>query len=340
MDLQSIVDTLVGTIEKAYKEDVALMCVYGSYIHRTAHAKSDVDFYFIPKTERGYALARTFIIGDIGFDFWPIPWERAERMADYAQGFVSLIADAQVVWYGREEDLSRFEALREKALHPQIDFDSRSKVLLAECEHLFAQIAAAKGLAAKKQLAKVFIEYMVETLAVFNHTYTHRGWKNGIQEAAAFAKRPEGLTERCEAILFARNAAAVTEHALDLLTAVKTILLPQAVSTAMAKDAFAGFYEEAKSVYNKLYHACETGDGLTAVMAGCYLQQSIIDMLGEEGYQARFQDIVGCFDRADIPAYAATVRQQEKQLCDFLQEEGIPVCRYADIEALVQDARL
>lgn len=340
MELQKIVDKLVHIIKKSYKEDIALMCVYGSYRNHLHHAKSDVDFYFIPKTDRGYALARTFIVEDIGFDFWPISWERAESIANYEQGFVSLIADADVVWQSTPEDLSRFEALRERALHPQMDFDRRTRELFSQCEHLYVEIAAAQGLAAKKQLAKVFIEYVVETLAVLNHTYTHRGWQAGILEAAAFQKRPAGLPEACEGILFARDAAHVTEKALDLLTAVRGLLLPPAAPTPPPRETFAGYYEEAKSLYNKLYHACETGDAVTAVMAGCSLQQNAAEMMGEGAYFVRFPDIVGCFDPADLAAYGYAVRQQEDALCAFLEEEGVPIRRYGDIEAFRQDANL
>ena len=57
------------------------MVVYGSYVYSTEDPLSDVDFYFIPGSDRAYQLARTFIIEDIGYDLFPMKWERIEGLA-------------------------------------------------------------------------------------------------------------------------------------------------------------------------------------------------------------------------------------------------------------------
>ena len=35
---------------------------------------SDLDFYFIPSTPRGYEMSYQFIVDDIGYDLWPVSW--------------------------------------------------------------------------------------------------------------------------------------------------------------------------------------------------------------------------------------------------------------------------
>lgn len=37
-----------------YADDISLVLLYGWYMNGTANSHSDVDCYFIPKTERGY----------------------------------------------------------------------------------------------------------------------------------------------------------------------------------------------------------------------------------------------------------------------------------------------
>lgn len=48
-------------VKREYAEDISLVLLYGSFINGTANPKSDIDCYFIPRTERGYELAKTFI---------------------------------------------------------------------------------------------------------------------------------------------------------------------------------------------------------------------------------------------------------------------------------------
>ena len=92
-----MVSIFIEKIKTDYPDDVAIMSVYGSYVHNATHEQSDIDFYFIPKSEKGFSLATTFIVDGIGFDFWALSWERAEKLANRNCGFVSLIADAEVV---------------------------------------------------------------------------------------------------------------------------------------------------------------------------------------------------------------------------------------------------
>ena len=82
MDLIKVADLLIDKIKRDYKNDIAIVALCGSYIYGDTHQKSDLDFYFIPKTERGYEMSQCFILEDIGFDFWGMSWERAKSLAD------------------------------------------------------------------------------------------------------------------------------------------------------------------------------------------------------------------------------------------------------------------
>ena len=70
-DKQKIIEALINKIERKYKNDIAVVVCYGSYITDTAYEKSDLDFFFIPKSKKGYEMNTQFIIDDIGYDFWP-----------------------------------------------------------------------------------------------------------------------------------------------------------------------------------------------------------------------------------------------------------------------------
>ena len=57
-------------------------------------------------------MSQCFILNDIGFDFWGMSWSRAESLAKYNETNTSIISKAKVIYYASQEDLDRFNALR------------------------------------------------------------------------------------------------------------------------------------------------------------------------------------------------------------------------------------
>ena len=98
-------------VKTEYADDISLVLIYGSYINGTANSKSDVDCYYIPKTERGYRLGVGFIIDGVGYDVFPISWERVERIADLEESLSPLVGDAEIVYCNSESDEKQFVVL-------------------------------------------------------------------------------------------------------------------------------------------------------------------------------------------------------------------------------------
>lgn len=113
-DKLKILNALLDMLEAGFPEDIAIVACYGSYVTGVPTNVSDIDFYFIPSTPRGYQMSYQFIVDRIGYDLWPVSWERAERMANFDELLVSLIADARAVYYRNSEDMDRFNSLKHK----------------------------------------------------------------------------------------------------------------------------------------------------------------------------------------------------------------------------------
>lgn len=109
-------EILIEKIKKDYREDVAVVVIMGSTIYGETHHLSDLDLYYVVNTARGYELAKTFIIDGIGYDFWPISWERIERIANYEERITSIVTEGKILYYGSDEDLKRFNEIKMKAL--------------------------------------------------------------------------------------------------------------------------------------------------------------------------------------------------------------------------------
>ncbi|CVI65947.1 hypothetical protein NDGK_00378 [Clostridiales bacterium CHKCI001] len=55
-----VVQWVEHRVKTKYFNDISMVLLYGSYINGTANNSSDVDCYFIPKTDRGYEMAIIF----------------------------------------------------------------------------------------------------------------------------------------------------------------------------------------------------------------------------------------------------------------------------------------
>jgi len=106
-----IIDWIRRTVETQYPQDVSLVVLYGSHVNGTDHHLSDVDCYFIPANERAYEFAQGFILEGVGYDVFPISWERAGGIADLQETLTPLIGEAQILYARSDEDLRHFHAL-------------------------------------------------------------------------------------------------------------------------------------------------------------------------------------------------------------------------------------
>jgi len=113
-DVFRIADILVENIKTKYADEISIIAFYGSYAKGTATEKSDMDFFFIPRTREAHKASIQFILDGIGFDFWPISWERAEKIASFEEVIVPVIADSKVLYSRSDEELERFKGLRTK----------------------------------------------------------------------------------------------------------------------------------------------------------------------------------------------------------------------------------
>ncbi|MBS4026507.1 MAG: hypothetical protein KGZ96_12640, partial [Clostridia bacterium] len=134
-ELMKIADLFVEKIKRDYPDDVACVVIMGSVVFNQTHKRSDLDLFYVPKTNRGYNLGTTFIINGIGFDFWPISWERLERIASYEERITSIILDGKIIYYNTEEDLNKYESLKKKTLDT-----SNKGLFISKAEDLFKNI--------------------------------------------------------------------------------------------------------------------------------------------------------------------------------------------------------
>ena len=109
---KDLIDWAIKKIENEYKDDVSLLLGRKGACKVPSDGEEMAFDFFIPATDRGYGLARTFIIDDMGYDLFPMSWERIEGLAALNEGIIFCLADSEILYARNEADRERFEILR------------------------------------------------------------------------------------------------------------------------------------------------------------------------------------------------------------------------------------
>lgn len=184
LDVFDVAEMLVNHIKVHYPDDISIIAFYGSYAQGTATERSDLDFFFIPATSTGYDASIQFVINDISFDFWPISWERAERMAAFEEQATTIIADSRLLYVRTDEDSARFMALREKIKEMRntkhgLDLLNKAELQLRDVYvHLYKMKStdAVKNMLFFRTEAYGVLTKVLQALALLNQTYFTKGW--------------------------------------------------------------------------------------------------------------------------------------------------------------------
>jgi len=348
---------LVAHIEQHYPDDIAIVACYGSYVQGTANPKSDLDFFFIPATSDGYRASIQFIIDGISFDFWPIGWERAERMANYEDSKTSIIADCRLLYVRSDADRERFNQLQEKITNPSgLNLLDRAET---ELQGAYVHLYKMRSTSNQENLAFFRIESqevltkVLHSLALINRTYLRKVWGKNMEQIMNFAIRPARLEDYLNALMHSSSCQEMQVNCEQLVQETVALLIKQKESYANGPayaDRMRGFYEEFKGIFTKLTEACEKNDRTTAYFWSVSLQDVIAKFLcyAERGYwsveleanlvyqdiyeKAGFPNLVELFDTQNLLPLERAVQQLESMFIEHLTARGVEILDFHSVE--------
>jgi hypothetical protein len=358
-----VAEVLVNHIRTNSPEDIAIIAYYGSYAQGTATKRSDLDFFFIPATPDGYSASLQFVMNDISFDFWPISWERAERMASFEDPFTTIIADCQLMYIRSNEDRTRFMKLRDyistmrQPSHGRVLLDKAESQLQDAYVHLYKMRCTddVANTAFYRTEAHGVLTKVLQSLALLNQAYFTKGWGKNIEQILQFPLKPSLLEHLLYVIMNAQLPAEI-RSACEKLTAetLKLVLTKKETysGTPSYPDRMKGFYEEAKGTLDKIITACEKKDYNTAFFAAIGIQDEIARFLffAEKGYwpsklepnllhmelykHLGFPDLVIHLDPHDLSQLQSAVEHLSSLLESHLRSQGIGINRFENNEQL------
>ncbi|BBH24411.1 hypothetical protein Back11_57560 [Paenibacillus baekrokdamisoli] len=357
-NILDIAHTLVNHIRTNYPDDIALIGYYGSQAQGTATKRSDLDFFFIPATSKGYHASIQFVLNDISFDFWPISWERAERMAAFEDSFTTIIADCKILYVRSDDDQTRFLKLRDTITEmPQhgLKLMERAEAKLRDAYvHLYKMSRSdnPENITFYRNEAHEVLTNVLDSLALLNRTYFTKGWGKNSEQIMSFPLKPSRLEELLETIMYAQLSKEIREACEQLAQDTLDLLLQQKETYSTGPsypDRMKGFYEEIKGTLDKILTACETNDYHSAFFVSIGVQDLTARFLyyTEKGHWPNSLDpsldYQSCYNRTGLPNLAAlldpnnlaplqeAVERLDHLLENHLRRQGVDINRFENM---------
>lgn len=238
-----IVDWILKRAQSQFADDIAMILLYGSYVNGTANEKSDVDCYFIPKTDRAYGFCADFILDGVGYDVFPMSWERVEKIADLKETLIPCLGDVRILYASSAADEKRFFPLQEKLRKNLADCDYTVKigtekfeqacelfVQMRECGAIsggpFSEASHSDGTVSEMPFAKLrmlagyLIMALADAVAVSNGDYFHFGLKKQHEDLQRFKRIPADFTAEYLQVIKSKNAEETMLHCRRLIESV------------------------------------------------------------------------------------------------------------------------
>ncbi len=344
---QHLVEWIRNKAEHEFRDDVALVLLYGSYVNKTTHRLSDVDCYFIPKNEKGYGFARTFIMGDVGYDIFPMSWERVEGLADVKEFLLPLLGNSIILHADSIEDETRFMRLRDRLRNHLSDtgFMHEKAVENFRKAELSYSRAGGDDLSVVRKQAGLMLLDLHDAVAFANQTYFTRGLKKQFEDLKKLRRIPRDYFPLYLSLVGETDPDRIRSKAAELLATVAAFLgiseQPRIPAKKPAPPAavpnypeLVGFYEEAVSTFNKIYVNCDEGEHLMAFVNAVCLQHVLDDdippMAGLEPSR-----LLAAYDKTDLSKLKHKAKEFEARFVAFIEAGGGVITRYADFDAFL-----
>ena len=216
-----VVQWVEHRVKTKYFNDISMVLLCGSYINGTANNSSDVDCYFIPKTDRGYEMAIDFIIEGTGYDIFSMSGDRVERISELKEILFPCVGDVEILYYHSKEDLEKFKQLQ-RNLQQNLEDTSYIKNIIEKkfqntCD-MYSEMSVSSNTVTIRKLAGAIIMTLADSIALYNHDYFHFGLKRQWEDLQSkFPTVPKEFINEYRNVIQSTTDTAYIKHCFKLL---------------------------------------------------------------------------------------------------------------------------
>jgi hypothetical protein len=331
---QRIINLIIDKIKTDFSEDIKLAVMYGSFVTHTQHEKSDVDFFFVPKTERGWKMGLDFILEGIGYDFWGMPESRLRKIVEEFQPLAGILENGILLFSDGEKTRTEFAEYQKKIAAVEADpspfrLSSSVEKHLAEAKSAAFDFRQAKNRSDRLHLAGEVLLSTGNALSALNRRLFKYGTKRFLEELAAMPLIPEKFIETWDQVF----SGVLDSDLIDgLVKSVASLWndLKQARPERSNPMDLTSFYEEFLSTFNKMEFACRTKNVRLGFMTAAAIDNELRFINNDFGMNLPL--VFPDEGPSDLETLQKRSRLANQSLEASLRSEGVPIRSFADIE--------
>lgn len=339
---KELIDWAIKKIETEFKDEVCLL------IGRKGACKiptdgNEVAFdFFIPACDHGYNLAETFIIDDMGYDLFPMSWERVEGIANINESITFCLADGVILYARSDEDRERFiklqQELQNNLKNKNFIYDKALEKVDNAME-LFKVMIFEESLSYVRKGAVSILGYLTEAIATANSTYLRKGAESQINALKAMKHIPKNYISLFESVINAKTVDEIKDLSYKVLEETRKFFSNDAYKNSIYRSEYnfedlAGWYEEGKYTWRRIYYFCDHNEAENCLAWGNYLQIEF-DIIKED-FGLKTMDLLGVFDSNDLTAFKKRAEELEKYIISEIESHGVKIKSYKDLNEFLE----
>jgi len=331
-----LADWAVNKVETEFRDDVCLLLE-----HRTLKLEKDIAVktvsFYIPATNRANGLAKSFIIDSIGYDLYPILWERIERMADVKEYNTTCLANSKILWARRDEDRQRFVSLQVRLQanlqNPQYMLE-RANMWFDTVKEIFQDTLFEEQLCKVRENAGYICDLLSIVIAYINGRYFVHGQTSQLRAISSMKKVPADFVKLYESIIRETSPDVQKKLCNEIIKNVKAFLDDQNRPVVKPVDPdfseLAAWYQELIYTWRRVYHWCDMNDPINAYIWCCNLQNEVNEWGGKFGIADI--DIFSYFNADDLSSFRKRAEIIESKFRQAIFENGVKLDEYKTME--------
>ena len=349
--MNTLTQWVIDKIRNEYRDDISLLLsVKGHCTDGDGHG--EVFDYFIPETERGCSLARTFIIDGVGHDLYPRSWERMENSVTLDE-MTMVLSNAEILYARSEKDREKFLDMQKRLCENLADpiFVYRKALeRISSALELYRTLAFEERFYRARSEACCIHLYLSQAVAYLNHTFTDSPIfserqayvsteQNSSYHCPQLTAVPDSFFEQAHRILTAKSVCGISEIVHTLIRITRDFVLerkpktrPGSEGSSQGSDyrALADWYQELSLTFRRIRFFCDQNMPEEAFKDACYLQNELIIIAGD--FQIGEMNLVDSFSYDSLDGLKLRSQKLEETIRRILSSHGARINEYASLE--------
>lgn len=331
---------VIDTVKKKYADDIALVISHSTL---RIDDRNPTISYFVPITNRGNELARTFILDGEGFDVWGIPWERLEKFADLEEYNVTVLADSEILYAKNDEWAQRFEKLKSKLRSNLADASKQRKCALesyAQAKELYLEMLFAKR-SDVHMAAGYVLDYLSRAIAFSQCTYFKKSQTAQLEEL-----RHLNQAEKVPKVFFELYLDVIQENdeikqkekchkAIQIVQEYLEEMYPNNTLKEHNYQDLADWYAELSYTWLRLRHYAADNDYVKVFMWGICLQNELNNVCEDFGLEK--PELMECYDYKNLDVFINRANDLEKWIRNKITAGGGIIKEYNSKEDFLNE---